>query len=129
VRTAPDEVHASDPAAIPIIYPVQQPLEKTDFYLTYRPVALGGGPDLFTDDSEKHHTAHRRNIGQVYTLTSMLKNEGAIDGVTNTFMKRMGEFADRQEAFDFGLWLEMYVTCNTIFRDYSYILASIAGRY
>jgi hypothetical protein len=86
---------------------VQQPLEKTDWYLTYRPVTLGGGPDLFTDDSEKHHTAHRRNIGQVYTLSSMLKNEVAIDETTGTFMKRMGAFADQEEAFDFGLWLEM----------------------
>jgi hypothetical protein len=86
---------------------VQQPLEKTDWYLTYRPVTLGGGPDLFTDDSEKHHTAHRRNIGQVYTLSSMLKNEVAIDETTNTFMERMRAFADQEEAFDFGLWLEM----------------------
>jgi hypothetical protein len=30
VRTAPDEVHVSDPKTIPIIYPTQQPLEKTD---------------------------------------------------------------------------------------------------
>jgi hypothetical protein len=107
VRTAPDEVHASDPKAIPLIYPIQQPLEKTDWYLTYRPVTLGGGPDLFTDDSEKHHTAHRRNIGQVYTLSSMLKNEVAIDETTKTFMERLGEYADREDAFDFGLWLEM----------------------
>jgi hypothetical protein len=90
-----------------LIYPVQQPLEKTDWYFTYRPIALGGGPDLFTDDDEKHHTAHRRNIGQVYTLSSMLKNEAAIDETTKTFMDRIGGYAEREEAFDFGLWLEM----------------------
>jgi hypothetical protein len=37
----------------------------------------------------------------------MLKNEVSIDETTNTFMTRLGEYADREEAFDFGLWLEM----------------------
>lgn len=62
---------------------------------------------MFTDDNEKHHTAHRRTVGQVYTLSSMLKNEGALDETMNLFMQRIGEFADQNEAFDFGLWLEM----------------------
>jgi hypothetical protein len=106
VRTAPDEVHTSDPGAIPIIYPVQRPLEKTDWYLTYRSTGLGLA-DLFTDDSEKHHSAYRRVVGQVYTLSSILKNEVAIDEVVNLFMKKLGEFADREEALDLGLWLEM----------------------
>lgn len=107
MRTAPDEVHVSDPKAIPIIYPTQQPLEKTDWYLTYRPVTLGPGPDLFTDDNEKHHAAHRRIVGPVYTLSSMLKNERALDDLVNLFVDRLAGFADSQDAFDFGLWLEM----------------------
>jgi hypothetical protein len=37
----------------------------------------------------------------------MLKNETAIDETTDTFMERMGEYADGKETFDFGLWLEM----------------------
>jgi hypothetical protein len=39
----------------------------------------------------------------------MLKNEVAIDETTDIFIERMGGFADREEAFNFGLWLEMYV--------------------
>ncbi|RYO34967.1 hypothetical protein AA0111_g3638 [Alternaria arborescens] len=108
VRTAPDEVHVSDPKAIPIIYPTQQPLKKTDWYLTYRPVTLGPGPDLFTDDDEKHHAAHRRIVGPVYTLSSMLKNERALDDLVKLFGDKLGGFADCQDAFDFGLWLEMF---------------------
>ncbi|KAI4632109.1 uncharacterized protein J4E87_001580 [Alternaria ethzedia] len=108
VRTAPDEVHVSDPSAIPILYPTQQPLEKTDWYLTYRAVNLGPSPDLFTDDNEKHHAAHRRTVGSVYTLSSILKNERAVDELMTLFGKRLGRFADREEDVDFGLWLEMF---------------------
>ncbi|OAG25518.1 cytochrome P450 [Alternaria alternata] len=108
VRTTPDEVHVSDPKAIPIIYPTQQPLKKTDWYLIYRPVTLGPGPDLFTDDDAKHHAAHRRIVGSVYTLSSMLKNERALDDLVKLFGDKLGGLADCQDAFDFGLWPEMF---------------------
>ncbi|KAJ4382557.1 Cytochrome P450 monooxygenase acrts1 [Didymella sp. IMI 355093] len=107
IRIAPDEVSASDPKDIAVIYPVQKPLEKTDWYLTYRPVALGG-IDAFTDDNEKHHSATRKVVGPAYTLSSMLKNETALDDVVDLFMKKLGEFADSKVAFDLGEWLEMF---------------------
>lgn len=47
-------------------------------------------------------------MGSAYGLTSVLKNEKSIDDVLNLFLKRVGEFADRKEAFDFGKWLEMF---------------------
>ena len=81
-------------------------MEKTDWYLTYRPVALGG-IDTFTDDNEKHHAAMRKVVGPAYTLTSMLKNETALDEVVDMFMEKLGELADQHTAFDFGEWLEM----------------------
>jgi hypothetical protein len=37
----------------------------------------------------------------------MLKNEQALDDLVKLFGDKLGGFADRQEAFDFGLWLEM----------------------
>lgn len=106
IRIAPDEVSSGDPKYISTIYPTQKPLQKTDWYLTYRPVALGG-IDAFTDDNEEHHTATRKVLGPAYTHTSMLKNEGAIDMVVNSFMEKLGEFSDSSVAFDFGQWLEM----------------------
>lgn len=81
-------------------------MEKTDWYLAYRPVSLGG-IDAFTDDNERHHTATRKVVGPAYTLTSMLKNEKALDEVVQSFMDKLGEFADTQTAFNFGEWLEM----------------------
>lgn len=106
VRIAPDEVSSSDPNAISVIYTIKKPLQKTDWYLTYRPVALGG-IDAFTDDDEHHHTAMRKVVGPAYTLTSMLRNECALDGIVDLFMDKLGEFADQAAEFDFGEWLEM----------------------
>jgi hypothetical protein len=37
----------------------------------------------------------------------MLKNERALDDLVNLFVDKLAVFADRQDAFDFGLWLEM----------------------
>lgn len=107
VRIAPDEVAVSDPTAIPKIYPIQRPLEKTDWYLPWRPVGLGSQPDLFTQTNEKAHTAYRRIVGGVYSTSNILKNEAELDSTLLLFLERLNGFADRKEAFDFGLWLEM----------------------
>ncbi|KZM27261.1 heme binding [Ascochyta rabiei] len=97
VRIAPDEVSSSDPKVIPKNCPTQKSLEKTDWYLTDRPVALGG-VHAFTDDNEKHHAATRKIVGPAYTLTSMLKNQRSLDEVTSLFMKKLGGFSDGNTA-------------------------------
>lgn len=106
VRIAPDEVHFSDPRAIPLIYRTQKPLEKTDFYHAFKPVTMNGD-NLFTFTNEESHAAMLKIVGSIYSLTSILKNEAALDETMNLFMHRIGEFADRDEIFDFGHWLEM----------------------
>ncbi|KAI9694926.1 MAG: hypothetical protein M1822_000543 [Bathelium mastoideum] len=108
VRVAPNEVSASEASAIPKIYRTQQPLPKTDFYPTYRPVGISKRPDLFTVTDEAEHASHRRIVNPVYTMTSILKNENAMDECLTLLVKRLGEYANRQEGMDLGHWLEMY---------------------
>jgi hypothetical protein len=107
IRIAPDEIVTTDTTAIPYIYPVQKPLEKTDWYRPWRPQGLNSQPDLFTQTNEKAHAAYRRIVGGVYSLSSILKNEPGLDETLELFLERLGSFADSNEAFDFGLWLEM----------------------
>jgi len=107
VRIAPDEVAVSDPAAIPKIYPIQRPLEKTNWYHPWRPAGLAGQRDLFTETNERVHSAYRRIVGGVYSLSNILKNEKDVDETVVLFLERLNGFADRKESFDFGLWLEM----------------------
>ena len=108
IRIAPDEVAISDPEVIPRVYPLQKPLEKTNWYHAWRPIGLPGQPDLFTQTNEKAHSAYRRVVGGVYGLSNVLKNEHKLDKTVELFMKRIDGFIDRKESMDFGLWLEMY---------------------
>jgi hypothetical protein len=108
IRIAPDEVVSNDPGAIQLIFPIQKPLEKTNWYPVWRPVPhIAKRADMFTSTNEKEHSAYRRIVGGVYAMSSILKNEDELDACVNLFVKRIGEFADRKEAFDFGTWLEM----------------------
>ena len=106
IRIAPDEVSTSNPEHIPRIFPIVRPLEKTNWYLAFRPPGIGSRPDMFTGIDEKEHSAYRRIVGGVYSLSSILKNEAYIDDCITLFTKRMGEFADGDQEIDFGLWLE-----------------------
>lgn len=108
IRIAPDEVVSNDPGAIQLIFPIQKALEKTNWYPVWRPVPhIAQRADMFTSTNEKEHSAYRRIVGGVYAMSSILKNEDELDACVNLFVKRIGEFADRKEAFDFGTWLEM----------------------
>ncbi|KAF2107267.1 cytochrome P450 [Lophiotrema nucula] len=97
IRIAPNEVETNDPEAIPIIYPTQNPLQKTDYYHVFRPSGLDGRLDMFTQTDEEEHAA-----------------------CVTLFKDRLGEFADHGGEFDFGLWLEMYtydVIVAVVFRE------------
>lgn len=107
VRIAPNEVSSSDPAAIPTIYRMQNPLNKSDYYPTFRPIGISKQADLFTDTDEVSHTKYRKIVMPAYQLSSVLKSEDAIDECTNLFIKRLREFANKKESVDFGEWLEM----------------------
>lgn len=110
LRIAPDEVVCADPKYLPQIYPIQKPLQKTDWYKPWRPSGLNSQPDLFTQTNEKAHSAYRKIVGGVYSFSSIAKNEPNMDGILDLFMERLKSFADKGEPFDFGLWLEMYET-------------------
>lgn len=107
LRIAPDEVVCAKPEYLLQIYPITKPLQKTDWYHPWRPQGLGSQPDLFTQTDEKLHSAYRKIVGGVYSFSSISKNEPNMDSILDLFMERLNSFADKKEAFDFGLWLEM----------------------
>jgi hypothetical protein len=107
-----DEVVCNDPREMPKVYPMKDPLEKTVWYDAWRPAGMKSRPDMFTNRSEKDHAAYQRVLGGTYSLTSVLKSEPELDTTGDIFMQRLGEFADRGEEFNFGLWLEMYCYDN-----------------
>jgi hypothetical protein len=67
---------------------------------------------MFTNRSEKDHASYQRVLGHVYSLSSVLKSEAKLDESKEVFVQRLDEFADRNEEFDFGIWLEMFCYDN-----------------
>lgn len=102
VRIAPNEVLCNDPAAIPLIYRAKSPLSKTDYYPTFRLTGVGAQADLFTDTDEVHHARYKKIVMPAYQMSSVLKNEAAIDECTNLFIGRMRQFATSRKTMDLG---------------------------
>jgi cytochrome P450 len=67
---------------------------------------------MFTITNEKKHTAYRRLVGTVYSLTNILKNEKKMDENVQLLLSRLDGFVERKEEVDLGLWLEMYAYDN-----------------
>ncbi|KAF4534195.1 Pisatin demethylase [Lasiodiplodia theobromae] len=99
VRIAPNECSVCDPQAWKEIYAVNGGFTKTDFYLTQAP-NLSPHADSFTQLDEKRHTFRRRMIQHIFAFKTVLENEKYVDPVIELFMQRMGELADRGDAFD-----------------------------
>lgn len=112
IRIAPNELSYSKPDGVPIIYRISKPLEKSDWYHTWKGAGLKAQIDMFTITDEKKHTAYRRLVGGVYSLSSVLKNEPQIDVNVNMLLDRLDGFVERKEEVDLGLWLEMYAYDN-----------------
>jgi hypothetical protein len=107
IRIAPNEVSTTDLSAIPKIYRYQAPLTKTDFYSVWGGGTISDQLDTFAQPDERVHSNYRRIVNPVYTLSNVLRSESYINNVSALFIQRLGEHADRQEAIDLGLWLQM----------------------
>ncbi|KAI4094917.1 MAG: hypothetical protein LQ344_001962 [Seirophora lacunosa] len=125
VRIAPNEVACSDPEAIrvtsissafgrsavdwvqQIIYNIKNPFAKTDFYDAWAPPVHGYVGHFPTRD-EKQHAERRRIVNSVYSMSSVLESEGAVDSCTKIFYNQMQEFARQGCVVDLGRWINMY---------------------
>lgn len=111
VRIAPNEVSISDPEAMSIIYSTKSTkFTKTDFYPPWRGTGFDPShPDLFTDLDEVRHSARRRLLNNVYSMTSVLEAERYIDLCTEIFLQKLDGFAaDGSKSIDLGKWCQMY---------------------
>ncbi|KZM20678.1 uncharacterized protein EKO05_0007187 [Ascochyta rabiei] len=112
IRIAPNELSYSNPDGVPVIYRINNPLEKTDWYHTFKGAGLKSQIDMFTITNERRHAAYRRTVGGVYSLTNILKYEELMDQNVVMLLDRLDGFVERAEEVDFGLWLEMYAYDN-----------------
>lgn len=108
VRIAPNELACSDPYMVKEIYRTQNPLEKSDFYTTWRSKSFGKNKDHFTVTDEKEHATRRRIVNPIFSMSNVLKSESYIDQCSKMFINKLQSFADKAEHIDLGEWLQMY---------------------
>lgn len=137
VRIAPEEVACSDPEAIKVkpfmtasnllsdtsrlstaprlfskryflVACVHKPssLHQTDCYDAWAP-PNNGYVGHFSARDDKEHSERRRIVNNVYSLSSVLESENAIDSCTQLFCESMRDFARQESIVDLGLWINM----------------------
>ncbi len=87
---APNYYSIDDPAAIKILYGTGTTFTKGPWY------TVPGDPslqirDVFTDMDPKSHAAHRRQIAPLYSVTSLLKMESAVNECIRELDARFAE--------------------------------------
>ncbi|KAH7019616.1 cytochrome P450 [Ilyonectria destructans] len=112
VRIAPDEGSIADPDAIKIVYTVKGSWAKTDFYTNYAPnISVHG--DVFTQLDSKTHSARRRQVNALYSMTSILEAERYVDNCGVAFLEALDEAALAGKPINLTEWLQMYTFDTT----------------
>jgi len=79
---------------------------QTDYYDAWAPPNNGYVGHFSTRD-EKEHLERRRIVNNVYSMSSVLESEKAIDSCTQIFCETMRGFAMQKSIVDLGLWINM----------------------
>lgn len=109
VRTAPNEVSVSDPAAIKTIYGAGSKFRKSDWYSVWQGHRTF---DLFGERDEKVHGKQRRLVSNIYSLDQLKKMEPYVDNTLTLFLNRLEEVR-KQGAIDMGKWAQMFAFGKT----------------
>ncbi|KAL1635333.1 hypothetical protein SLS56_001756 [Neofusicoccum ribis] len=105
VRIAPNEYSIDDPDAIKIIYGHGTAFTKGPWYYA------SGSPhkaNLFSDRDPRSHAAERRKFAALYSMSTLVTMEQAVDHCIGFLHSRLGDFARSGEAFDLQWWMQCF---------------------
>ncbi|KAL6354975.1 hypothetical protein LRP88_12333 [Fusarium phalaenopsidis] len=107
VRIAPNQFSFNDPDAIKTIYGIGKPFIKSSWYkASSDPNAQF--KDLFTDQNAARHSANRRLVANLYSVTSLRTMESAVDECVDLLVDRMSELSRSGKSFDLQFWMQCY---------------------
>ncbi|KAI9370220.1 cytochrome P450 [Aspergillus egyptiacus] len=111
VQLGPNMVSVSNPAYIPILYPIRPGFPKSNFYRTLMPYTRSGGalPAVFNTRDEGLHKKIKSPIAPFYSLTNVLPLEGFVDETVQVMVSQLdARFAATNKEFDLGDWLQYF---------------------
>ncbi|KAK0625755.1 Cytochrome P450 monooxygenase mpaDE [Lasiodiplodia hormozganensis] len=110
VRIGPNTVIVSDSQAAKQIYALNAGFIKSDFYPVQQTIAKGRPLlTMFSSTDEAFHAKLRRAVSNAYAMSSIVQYEPLVDSTAKAFLSELTRrYANRDEACDFGTWLQYY---------------------
>ncbi|UZJ55673.1 hypothetical protein CBS101457_004993 [Exobasidium rhododendri] len=105
VRIGRNHVLTVDPDALQPLYGHGSKWRKSNFYHLFR---LGSAKGIMSETNVKKHAALRRASANAYSFNSLLELEGSVDRMADLFFTKVDTFADSQQPWDAGLWLQWF---------------------
>ncbi|KAI1110951.1 cytochrome P450 [Nemania sp. NC0429] len=105
VRYGPHRYSFNDPEALNTIYGHGSRFAKSSWYDAWvRP----GGWSLFADRSIERHANTRRQLQNMYSMSSLVSYEPYVDECSDIFSQRLSEMSEAGTLVDIGHWLQCY---------------------
>lgn len=102
VRVGPKTVYVNDPSAIPVVLGFKDRLDKTDSVDAFG--APGMPPILFSMRDSKQHGAYRRAIQTVYSTSTVMLYQPAVDDMIKKFTTILDKKSRAGEKINLAEW-------------------------
>lgn len=103
----PNRYSISLPSGVKTIYQLGGKYSKTDYYTPLFAADLDQ-QTIFTLQDNELHKERRRKISSLYTMSSMVSYEKAVDEMTSVCVRKMHEFAEQRRLIDIPQWMQYY---------------------
>lgn len=107
MRVGPNRYSISLPSGVKTIYELGGKYSKTDYY---KPLLAADvdQQNIFTIQDNDLHKERRRKIASLYTMSSMVSYEKAVDEMTRVCVRKMHEFAEQGRMINIPQWMQYY---------------------
>ena len=107
VRISPNQYSIDDPAAIKTIYGFGSKFPKSDWYYGWQ----HPDPDRYTvfpDRDMKRHADTRKRFQAMFSMSSLVNYEDAVNESAGIFDERLRELASGGRTMNMGHWFQCY---------------------
>ncbi|KAF2636018.1 cytochrome P450 [Massarina eburnea CBS 473.64] len=107
VRVGPNRYSFSDPTAVKTIYELGSKFLKSDYYnpILHPVPAL---QNIFAMRDPELHKARRRKVANLYTMSTMVSYEPAVDKLNRVCLRKLREFAAEDRVVDIPQFIQYY---------------------
>ncbi|KAJ5182091.1 hypothetical protein N7449_012238 [Penicillium cf. viridicatum] len=107
VRVGPNRYSFSRPEDVKLIYELGGKFSKTQYYDTLSPTEREK-QNIFTIRENNYHKERRKKIATLYTMSTMVSYEEAVDKMTKVCVRKMRQFADENRLISIPDFMQYY---------------------